>query len=56
MLLAYFFFSIVFLDDHSINAVFIEDKVADVSKYGPISEETVIQALNVLLDESYYPG
>ena len=46
---------VMFLDECSINAIFIEDKATDITKYGPIAEDTVIQALNILVDESNYP-
>ncbi len=46
---------VMFLDECSINAIFIEDKSTDITKYGPIAEDTVIQALNIILDKSNYP-
>ena len=50
------FFSVSFLDDCSVNAVFIENKITEIRQYGPIAEDSVIQALDVLLDQANYPG
>lgn len=44
-----------FLDDCSINAVFIESKISEMSQYAPIAEDSVISALDILLNQSYYP-
>jgi hypothetical protein len=48
--------SVAFLDDCGITAVFVSHKIEDYGKYGPISEDMLLQALNILLDSSYYPG
>ena len=47
--------SVSFLDDCSVNAVFVENKISDISQYGPIAEDSVIEALDVLLGKSHYP-
>ncbi len=48
--------SVFFLDECNINAVFIEPKMGDVSKFGPIAEDSVTEALNIIMDKSNYPG
>ena len=49
------FHSVSFLDDCSINAVFLNSKISDISQYGPIAEDLVVEALSVLTDQKYYP-
>ena len=36
--------------------MFIENKISEMSQYGPITEDSVIEALTILLDEANYPG
>lgn len=44
-----------FMEDFSIQAINIENTNAQIAKWSPIAEETVISALKVLLTQSRFP-
>eukprot|EP01041_Mallomonas_annulata_P014923 gene14923-31683_t len=44
-----------FMADFNIKPVYIENTNAHIAKWSPVAEETVIEALKVILDRSNYP-
>jgi len=43
------------MEDFGINALYIENTNAHIAKWSSVAEETVIEALKILLDRSNYP-